>query len=135
LVDNESGSGKQIILGHGQKFGHGPKKGLELLGKSGVYVLYRDDTPYYVGQATVLWKRLWRHAGYPDARYGNFWNYFSAFVIRDRKMRDEIEGILIAAMPTANSAKPKLERAKYPLTVSQMLRRIRKYRANPVPVH
>jgi hypothetical protein len=46
-------------------------------------------------------------------------------------MRDEIEGILIAAMPTANSAKPKLKRAKFPLQVSQMVRRIRKYRANP----
>jgi hypothetical protein len=128
LVDDESGSGNRGILGHGPKKG----QGVDLLGKPGVYVLYRDDIPYYIGQANELWKRLWHHAGYPDARYGNFWNYFSAFVIRDQKMRDEIEGILIAAMPTANSAKPKLERAKYPLTVSRMVRRIRKHRANPV---
>jgi hypothetical protein len=61
-----------------------------------------------------------------------FWNYFSAFVIHDSKMRDEVEGILIAAMPTANSAKPKLKQAKYPLVVSQMVRRIRKQNANPL---
>jgi hypothetical protein len=96
-----------------------------------VCVLYRDDISYYIGQATKLRHRLWLHAGSPGARYGNFWNYFLAFVIRDPKMRDEVEGILIAAMPTANSAKPKLKRAKFPLVVSQMVRRIRKYQANP----
>lgn len=96
-----------------------------------MYVLYRDDIPYYIGQAAKLRHRLWVHAGSPPARYGNFWNYFSAFVIHDPKMRDEVEGILIAAMPTANSAKPKLKRAKYPLVVSQMVRRMRKQMANP----
>jgi hypothetical protein len=28
------------------------------LDRSGVYVLYRYDTPYYVGQAVNLWHRL-----------------------------------------------------------------------------
>ena len=114
LVPNED-SGKKKILG----------KGLDLLNKPGVYVLYRNDIPYYIGQALKLRHRLWSHAGSPGARYGNFWNYFSAFVIQDQKMRNEVEGILIAAMPTANSAKPKLKRAKFPLVVSQMVRRIR----------
>ena len=121
LIPNENG-GRKKILG----------KGLDLVNEPGVYVLYRDDIPYYIGQATKLRQRLWLHAGSPGARYGNFWNYFSAFVIRDKKMRDEIEGILIAAMPTANSAKPKLKRAKFPLVVSRMVRRIRKYQANPL---
>ena len=47
-------------------------------------------------------------------------------------MRDEVEGILIAAMPTANSAKPKLTRAKYPLEVSRMVRKIRQYQARSI---
>ncbi len=121
LVPNED-SGKKKILG----------KGLDLLNKPGVYVLYRNDIPYYIGQALKLRHRLWSHAGSPGARYGNFWNYFSAFVIHDPKMRNEVEGILIAAMPTANSAKPKLKRAKFPLVVSQMVRRIRKHQASPL---
>jgi hypothetical protein len=120
LIPNES-SGRKKILG----------KGLDLVNEPGVYVLYRNDIPYYIGQAAKLRHRLWSHAGSPGARYGNFWNYFSAFVIHDPKLRDEVEGILIAAMPTANSAKPKLKRAKYPLVVSRMVRRIRKYQANP----
>lgn len=121
LISNEDG-GRKRILG----------KGLDLVNEPGVYVLYRNDIPYYIGQATKLRHRLWLHAGSPGARYGNFWNYFSAFVIRDKAMRDEVEGILIAAMPTANSAKPKLKRAKFPLVVSQMVRRIRKNRASPI---
>jgi hypothetical protein len=121
LIPNENG-GRKKILG----------KGLDLVNEPGVYVLYRDDIPYYIGQATKLRQRLWLHAGSPGARYSNFWNYFSAFVIREKKMRDEIEGILIAAMPTANSAKPKLKRAKFPVVVSRMVRRIRKYQANPL---
>jgi predicted GIY-YIG superfamily endonuclease len=121
LITNENGRRKRIL-----------GKGLDLVNEPGVYVLYRDDIPYYIGQATKLRHRLWLHAGSPGARYGNFWNYFSAFVIHDPKMRNEVEGILIAAMPTANSAKPKLKRAKYPLVVSQMVRRIRKDRASPV---
>ena len=120
LISNENDKRKRIL-----------GKGLDLVNEPGVYVLYRDDIPYYIGQATKLRHRLWAHAGSPPARYGNFWNYFSAFVIHNPKMRDEVEGILIAAMPTANSAKPKLKRAKYPLVVSQMVRRMRKHMANP----
>ena len=121
LVPNDKGKGKNVILG----------KGLKLVNKPGVYVLYRDDIPYYIGQAAKLRHRLWSHAGSPGERYSNFWNYFSAFVIRNPKMRDEIEGILIAAMPTANSAKPKLQRAKFPLEVSRMVRTIRHHQADP----
>jgi hypothetical protein len=96
-----------------------------------VYVLYRDDIPYYIGQAAKLRQRLWSHARSSGGKYNNFWNYFSAFVITDAKTRNEIEGILIAAMPTANSAKPRLKRAKFPTAVSKMVRRMRRYRANP----
>ena len=65
LVPNKN-DGRRVILG----------KGLELVNQPGVYVLYRDDIPYYIGQARKPRHRLWLHAGSPGARYGNFWNYF-----------------------------------------------------------
>ncbi len=121
LVPNEKGKGKKTYLA----------KGLDLVNEPGVYVLYRDDIPYYVGQAAKLRHRLWAHACAPGARYHNFWNYFSAFVIESPDLRNQVEGILIAAMPTANSAKPRLERAKFPAAVSEMTRVIYRFQANP----
>ena len=86
---------------------------IDILSRPGVYVLYRDDVPYYVGQASRLRTRLWQHANVPGSRYHNFWNFFSVFVPEDASRRDEIEAILIAAMPTANSAKPRLAREAF----------------------
>jgi hypothetical protein len=40
-------------------------KSLEFLNNPGVYVLYRDDIPYYIGQAGKLRSRLWAHATKP----------------------------------------------------------------------
>lgn len=93
------------------------KDGKEFLQSSlkspGVYVLYRDDQPYYIGKAgDSLIKRLRTHALQPNSRRYNFWNYFSGFEIADRDHRDEIEAILISAMPTANSSRPKFEQRK-----------------------
>jgi hypothetical protein len=82
-------------------------KQLQFLNEPGVYVLYRDDNPYYIGQAARLRKRLWRWAKNPQSRYYQFWNFFSAFVVEDLALRDELEGILIACMPTANSMRPR----------------------------
>lgn len=83
------------------------------LDKPGVYILYRDDEPYYIGKTSKrLFRRLKTHALNPNSRRYNFWNYFSAFEIKDESHRDEIEAILISAMPTANSSKPKFERKK-----------------------
>lgn len=82
-------------------------KKLEILGKSGVYVLYRDEHPYYVGQASGrLFSRLHDHANKSTDTYFNFLNSFSAFAVHKDHL-DEVEAILIAAMPTANSTKPK----------------------------
>ncbi len=106
-------------------------KSVKFLEEPGVYVLYRDDVPYYVGQADRLRRRLWWHAMRPQARYYNFWNFFSAFVIPDGGDRDEVEGILISAMPTANHAEPKFPKEKFPPEVIKMVRRIRKAGANP----
>ena len=121
LVPEENGGRRQLKL----------VRGLELLNKPGVYVLYRNDVPYYIGQADTLRRRIRAHACVPGNTRANFWNFFSAFVIPDPISRNEIEGILIAAMPTANSAKPRLPRAKFPAAIKRMSRDIQRHSANP----
>ena len=93
----------------------------KLLSQPGVYVLYRDDHPYYVGKtARPLFDRIWNHANQPKDKYYNFWNFFSAFVVPRRHIR-EVEGRLIAAMPTANSANPRIKRLDLPREVGRIL--------------
>lgn len=104
---------------------------LKILDQPGIYILYQGGTPYYIGKANRLRARLLRHARSPKARYYHLWNFFSFFVVNDRDWRDEIEGILIAAMPTANSAEPKLPRETLDKTIATMLREIRQFHANP----
>jgi hypothetical protein len=100
------------------------KEELEFLKHAGVYVLYRDDKPHYIGQAIKLHNRLWGHAVHAGGRYYHFWNFFSAFAVADPKHRNELEGILIAAMPTANSAKPRLKKERMPKGVRGLLAKI-----------
>jgi hypothetical protein len=50
-------------------------------------------------------------------------------VVPESKHRDEVEGILIASMPTANSASPKIKRIPLPANVTKMMRGIRKRNA------
>jgi hypothetical protein len=98
-------------------------KELEFLQKGGVYVLYRDDTPYYVGKARKLRQRLYLWANNPSSPHFHHWNFFSAFAVEDSKQRDELEGVLIAALPTANNgAKPRLKKARLPKEVKDLLR-------------
>jgi hypothetical protein len=59
------------------------------------------------------------------------WNFFSFFVVDDASRRNEIEGILIAAMPTANSARPKLPGERMDKRIAMMLRELRRSQANP----
>lgn len=100
------------------------------LDRPGVYVLYRDDQPYYIGKTQrALARRIWAHANRPMDRYYNFWNLFSAFVVEDKQRRNELEGILIAAMPTANSASPRLGAMRFPKEVANLIHRIRQNRA------
>jgi hypothetical protein len=94
-----------------------------VLAEPGVYVLYRDDHPYHIGMTTrSLFNRIWHHANFPKDKWYNFWNFFSAFVVPDTKYIGQIEGILIAAMPTANSANPKIERIDVPPAVMKVLK-------------
>ena len=98
--------------------------------EKGVYVLYRDEHPYYIGKSgDSLFARLRGHAVNPRRRYYNFWNYFSAFAVPDKKGRDELEGILIAAMPTANGAKPRFgAKERLPKPVSNLMKKLRQAR-------
>jgi hypothetical protein len=105
---------------------------LDILKKSGIYILYRDGVPYYIGKATKMRSRLWQHAWNPRSRHYNLWNFFSFFVVEDPDQRDELEGILIAAMPTANSSRPRLPRERLDPRITAMLRDLRKSHANPI---
>jgi hypothetical protein len=100
------------------------------LEKKGVYILYRDDHPYYIGRAeNSLYKRLHDHANKATGGYFNFWSYFSAFVVHKGRIRD-VEAILIAAMPTAvNSATPKVGKRKtVPKDIREKMRKARQSR-------
>lgn len=100
----------------------------------GVYVLYRDDTPYYIGKTRrTLFRRLHDHANKSTDRYFNFWNYFSVFVVPDSNYVDEVEGILIASIPTANSAVPKIRQIRLPGRIAKVLRDARR-RAMALPL-
>lgn len=92
------------------------------LGAPGVYVLYRNDVPHYIGKTgRTLLQRLRNHALKPNARRYNFWNYFSAFTIKDAAHRDEVEAILISAMPTAHSSQPKITRVRLKRDAAKLL--------------
>ena len=90
----------------------------------GVYVLYRDEHPYYVGQTKGrLYGRIWFHANRPQARYFNFWNFVSAFVVPQKQHVDQVEALLITTMATANRATPKIKRITFPLNAWKKIRK------------
>lgn len=102
----------------------------EFLSKPGVYVLYRDEHPYYIGKATLsLFSRLHAHANKSTDKYFNLWNYFSAFEV-PKEYIDEVEGILIAAMPTANSAAPRIKQVRVPQRLAKIMRKVRQSKYN-----
>lgn len=100
-------------------------KTISILEQPGVYILYRDDIPYYIGKAKRLGSRLFQHARRPGSRHDLFWNYFSVFVVEDEQKRSEIEALLIIAFPTANGARPKLQKHPYPEEVRNVMRALR----------
>jgi len=104
-------------------------KTMDLLAQPGVYILYQDGEPYFVGQAEMLRSSLAAHARVPQSHYFRHWNYFSAFAV-DKKELDRIEAILIAAMPTANGRKL-LKKEPFPAAVTEMINEIQHAKANP----
>ena len=125
IVENYARMWPRAVFDHRVKRENGKStsvaKTLDILSKAGVYVLYRDDIPYYIGKAKRLRSRLFSHARRPGSKYDLFWNYFSVFVVEDERQRSELEALLIAAIPTANGAKPRLERHPYPEAVRKIL--------------
>jgi len=94
----------------------------DLFQKPGVYVLYRDDQPYYVGSAKkCVAERIYDHANQPQDTYYNFWDYFSVFLVPDVRHIAEVEGILIAAFPTENASKPKFKRLSLPPKLTKVM--------------
>ncbi len=100
-------------------------KELEVLSRPGIYVLYRNDVPFYIGKAKRLRSRLWSHAKNSQTRTYNFWTHFSAFVVEDVTIRNQLEGVLIGAMPSiTNGAKPRIRKAHLPLSVQKQLAKL-----------
>ena len=98
----------------------------DLLKRPGVYVLYVDDRPYYIGKTDKsVYNRLHRHANNVGERYYRYWNYFSVFFVDSTKHLGDVEGILIAAIPrAANSATPNFDKMKLPRKFTNLLSRI-----------
>jgi hypothetical protein len=88
----------------------------------GVYVLYKGEEPHYIGKTSrELYERIYDHANITNDKLYNFWDFFSAFEVPKPADRDEIEAVLIAAMPTANSANPKIHPINLPRPVVTFL--------------
>ena len=63
-----------------------------LQGQSGVYVLYKNDVPHYVGKASSLASRVRHHL---KDRLKGEWDAFSLYVVRgDRHVKD-VESLLL----------------------------------------
>lgn len=96
--------------------------------KPGVYILYRDDVPFYVGQTKYrLRTRLRAHASSVNSPKSYFWNYFSAFIVESPSHIDEVEAILISAMPAVitNSSTPRFERVVIGEPTRRLIRELR----------
>jgi hypothetical protein len=99
------------------------------LREPGVYILYRDDVPFYVGKTEgKLFDRLWSHANGVSSTRSYFWNYFSAFIVKNRSNLAEVEAILISAMPSVitNAARPKLQKMRKGISTIKLMREMRK---------
>ena len=53
---------RPIRRSSGRKKRRSLAKTLDILTRPGVYVLYRDGVPYYIGKAARMRSRLWQHA-------------------------------------------------------------------------
>jgi excinuclease UvrABC nuclease subunit len=98
-----------------------------LFQKPGIYILYRTDgTPYYIGLARNLWRRIRTHAINQNAKHYNYWDHFSAFILSDTKYMRELESLIIAAFgpSTANSSLRRMKRIMLPKDARKALAKI-----------
>jgi hypothetical protein len=91
--------------------------------KPGIYILYQNSQPYYVGQARNLWVRIRKHATNQNAKHYQPWTHFSAFIVNDIQSIKELEGLIIAAFDTAvvNGAKPRMTKILLPKDATKRL--------------
>jgi hypothetical protein len=76
--------------------------------KRGLYVLYKDESPFYIGLAASIRGRLADHL--KDHLRGK-WDRFSFFEIKKKKYLKDIESLLIrGANPPGNRVKPDFAR-------------------------
>lgn len=105
----------------------------EQLNKSGVYILYREDKPHYIGKGMGqkgVFARIKSHATKPDNKRFNFWTHFSAYIV-DKKYVDAVESILINAIPlAANDVKPRHEKIKIPKDIKAAILDLKKIPVN-----
>jgi hypothetical protein len=80
-----------------------------LRGHSGIYVLYKDDSVYYVGLARSLHGRVRWHL---RDRHAGKWNSFKVFLIQRVGYLKDIETLVLnIAMPKGNRALGRLPRS------------------------
>ena len=60
--------------------------------QSGIYVLYKDGVPYYVGQASNL---PWRIKHHLEDRHEGKWDAFSFYVVRRTGYLKHLESLLL----------------------------------------
>jgi hypothetical protein len=120
LCDMQDEDDKRLYVRHSQYFKN----------KTGVYVLYRDEHPYYIGRAKNLGERLFQHSNQTNDKYYQFWNFFSVYITKNERQAAELEGILISAMPAlANRASPRIGKIPIPKHLLDELRAKRKEEA------
>ena len=63
-----------------------------LQGHSGIYVLYKNDLPHYVGKASSLPSRIRHHQ---KDRLKGEWDAFSLYVVRGDRYVKDVESLLL----------------------------------------
>jgi hypothetical protein len=86
---------------------------IALLAMPGVYVLYQGQDVYYIGKAANLRKRLRTHTR-PGGRYSEHWTFINIYAIPNEAHMSAIESVLIASIPSANGARPRIKRIPLP---------------------
>ena len=90
-----------------------------LRNNSGVYVLYKGNNLYYVGLASDLYWRLYRHT---KDKHKNHWDKFSVFIIGKGRYLKDIEAMVHRiSEPPANIWKGKFkEHYEYDKRIKKM---------------
>ncbi len=65
-------------------------------GGQGVYILYDGSTPVYVGKGNIR-QRL--RAADASKRRGDFWDHFSWYILKDKRLTHDVEVLLLRMLP------------------------------------